>query len=317
MQTVKLNDIFDIEYGNQLDFNKMEVDENSEINFVSRTSKNLGVVNQVKNIGIDPYPAGLITVTLGGSYLLSSFVQPKPFYTAQNIKVLSPKTRMTFGEKIFYCKCIEFNRFKYTSHGREANKTLDYLNVPSLEEIPTNLKGIDGAEPIDNKSLIDEDINLEIEKWKWFKYSDLFVIKRGKGPRKKNLLEGGNTPLVTSTDENNGVSDYTRRSPNHKANVITVNRNGSVGEAFYQPEAFSSTEDVHVFIPKFELNPYVALFLVTLIKMEKYRFSYGRKWGIKRMNESKILLPATEDGSIDLSFMERFIKSIHYSSKIE
>ena len=93
METVPLDDIFDIEYGNQYDLNKLVVSEPANIdngvNFVSRTSKNNGVVANVQLIdGVKPYPRGLITVTLGGTYLLSSFVQSKPFYTAQNIKVL-------------------------------------------------------------------------------------------------------------------------------------------------------------------------------------------------------------------------------------
>ena len=135
MKLVPLNTLFDIEYGNQFDLYKLDVSESSKINFVSRSSQNLGVVCKVsKYKNVDPYPSGLITVTLGGSYLLSCFVQQRPFYTAQNIKILTPKKHMSFNEKVFYCKCIEYNRFRYTSHGREANITLDTILVP--EKIP-------------------------------------------------------------------------------------------------------------------------------------------------------------------------------------
>ena len=37
----------------------------------------------IHSLNIEPYDEGLITVSLGGSFLLSSFVQPKKFYTAQ------------------------------------------------------------------------------------------------------------------------------------------------------------------------------------------------------------------------------------------
>ena len=129
----KLNNIFDLSYGNKLDLNKMVIlpkGSKDGINFVGRTGKNLGVTAIVKKLeDILPYPKGLITVALGGS-ILSSFVQLKPFYTAQNIMVLTPKKPMTFQEKAYYCNCIKQNRFRYSAFGREANRTLKLLKVP-------------------------------------------------------------------------------------------------------------------------------------------------------------------------------------------
>src|SRR4051812_22086417 len=83
-----------------------------------------------------------------------------------------------------------------------------------------------------------------------------------------------------SSDQNNGWTGFTTASPIHNGNTIGVNRNGSVAEAFYQPLPFCSTEDVHIFTPRFPMTKYAALFLATLIKKEKFRFNYGRKWGI-------------------------------------
>ena len=89
-----------------------------------------------------------------------------------------------------------------------------------------------------------------------------------------------------------------------------------MGEAFYQPVPFASTEDVHIFNPKFEMNVYTALFFVTVLKMEKYRYNYGRKWGMKRMNDTYIKLPATPKGEPDFLLMEKYIKSVPYSSSL-
>lgn len=52
------------------------------------------------------------------------------------------------------------------------------------------------------------------------------------------------------------------------------------------------------------------MFLITLIKKEKYRFNYGRKWGLDRMTGSIIKLPVTESGNPDFDFMEKYIKSL-------
>ena len=41
---------------------------------------------------------------------------------------------MTFREKLFYCLCISKNRFRYSTFGREANRTLKNLELP--DKIP-------------------------------------------------------------------------------------------------------------------------------------------------------------------------------------
>lgn len=57
-----------------------------------------------------------------------------------------------------------------------------------------------------------------------------------------------------------------------------MNYNGSVAETFYQPVPFWASDDVNVLYPKFELNPEIAMFLTAIIRQDKYRFNYGRKW---------------------------------------
>lgn len=245
----KLNEIFEVSYGTRFDFNKMIISENSKdnyINFVSRTSQNNGVVCKVSKFNdVEPLEAGLITVTLGGTYLLSSFVQPEPFYTAQNVAILKPKYDLTLNEKIYYCTCIKLNRFRYGAFGREANRTLKDMEVPDISEIPKWIKQVNLDKYKDIKQSFNksnEKLNLNIENWKWFLYEDLFDIERGKGPRRKDLDGTGETPFITSSDKNNGLTGYTTNKPCHEGNTIGVNRNGSVGEAFYQSIPFCSTD---------------------------------------------------------------------------
>lgn len=131
--------------GNGYEFIRMEEDTESEINFVSRTSKNNGVVAKVKKTSIEPFPKGLITVALGGS-VLSSFVQDKPFYTAYHLMVLEPRKEyeMTNLVKMFICTQIEANKYKY-SYGRQANRTLMdiIIKLPFQENGQPDFKWID------------------------------------------------------------------------------------------------------------------------------------------------------------------------------
>lgn len=317
MKLVPLDSIFDVFYGVNLELNKLSIDEFG-INFVSRTAKNNGVSAKVKLIpGLEPIDSGVITVAGGGS-VLETFLQQEPFYSGRDLYCLVARQEMSVEEKLYYCACIRANKYKY-NYGRQANKTLRALLVPCRDDVPdwvftTRVHNVDNKQ----KPKCNPPVELkEHTEWKPFLYRDLFLIERGRGPRKKDLDGSGCVPFITSTDSNNGFTSFTSMEPYHAANVITVNRNGSVGEAFYQTKEFCSTEDVHVFTPKFEMNSYIAMFLITLIKKEKFRFSYGRKWGLERMKNSIIRLPVTANDSPDWHYMCEFIKSLPYSSQIE
>ncbi|MDP2744095.1 MAG: restriction endonuclease subunit S, partial [Dehalococcoidia bacterium] len=79
---VRISNLFDIGYGTKLDFKQMKVTSTSDpegVHFVSRSSNNLGVVARVRKYrDVSPIPAGTITVALGGTFLLSAFVQEQP-----------------------------------------------------------------------------------------------------------------------------------------------------------------------------------------------------------------------------------------------
>lgn len=156
-------------------------------------------------------------------------------------------------------------------------------------------------------------MNLNISEWKEYRLGDLFEIKKGKRLTSEDQTEG-NTPYIGAIDSNNGVSNHIGQSPTHDGNTISLNYNGSVGYAFYQPVPFWATDDVNVlyFADKsISFNRDIALFICTILKQEQYRYCYGRKWVLDSMNETRIKLP-TKDDSPDFAFMEKYIKSLHH-----
>jgi hypothetical protein len=319
---MKLSELFTPSYGTKLDLNKMKiVSDETGINFIGRTGRNLGKVARIERVkDIEPFPAGLITVALGGS-ILSSFVQQEPFYTAQNIMVLTPKNEMTMQEKIFYCICIKKNDFRYSTFGREANKTLKNLELP--DKIPKWVKNTPIAEALTEKPLQEQKIKFTDRNWKYFTYGGkegLFEIRKGKRVIVKKIRDDqGKYNFVSAIKHNNGVFCKTNLIPNQSANVITINYdgNGGVAEAFYQDQPFWALDSVNVLYPKFKLNSFIAMFLVTLMRKERWRFNYGRKWHKKRMEKSLIKLPIDESGNPDWEFMENYIKSLSYSSNLK
>jgi hypothetical protein len=168
---------------------------------------------------------------------------------------------------------------------------------------------------IDNQIKAD-DHPLLTDKWVPFRYDSLFDIKKGRRLTKSEMTEG-KTPFIGAIDSNNGYRQYVNVEPNHEGNTITVNYNGNgVAEAFYQAAPFWASDDVNILYPRFPLNAHVAMFICALIRKEKFRFSYGRKWHLERMKQSVLRLPATASGEPDWAFMESYIKSLPHGGAI-
>ncbi|WP_288541620.1 restriction endonuclease subunit S [uncultured Bifidobacterium sp.] len=132
--------LFDIDMGTKLDRVKM-TQANPDVNFVGRANTNNGITAQVDSIaGITPYEAGNMTLSLGGEYLGSCFVQPDKFYTSQNVVVLIPKWDMPFEVKQFIATMIfRESRMYYKAFIDELNRHIKtdfsfYLPVTSSGE---------------------------------------------------------------------------------------------------------------------------------------------------------------------------------------
>lgn len=132
--------LFDIDMGTKLDRVKM-LQSNPDVNFVGRANANNGITARVDSIaGIEPYSAGNMTLSLGGEYLGSCFVQPDKFYTSQNVIVLKPKHEMSFPVKQFIATMVfRESRSYYKAFIDELNRHIKtdfsfYLPVDSMGE---------------------------------------------------------------------------------------------------------------------------------------------------------------------------------------
>lgn len=188
---------------------------------------------------------------------------------------------------------------------------IDYLKRYStflfLNELRNNVN--------DNRILtgINNEINTDI--WKSFRLTDLFKIQRGK--EKALDTEKGSIPLVMATRENNGVASRIFDGKHlFKENVLTVVGNGaSTGETFFQPVKFYAGSDVSILEPRIKIDKYALMFIAVVIKLESYRFSYGRKWTLSRLEKHEILLPSNGNEP-SIEYMSQFIKSLPYSENI-
>ena len=158
-------------------------------------------------------------------------------------------------------------------------------------------------------------LNSNKKEYKLFRLWNIFDIKKWKRLTAEDQTEW-NTIYIGAIDTNNWVSNYIWQLPIHKWNTISLSYNWSVWEAFYQPEPYWATDDVNALYFKqtnnHNFNEYIALFLCTVIRKEKYRYSYWRKRTLEKMNDSEISLPVDKNWEPDREFMENYIKTLHY-----
>lgn len=314
---MKLGDLFFVKNG--VPSTKLEVTANrtpDKIAFVrpSITPQRI-LAGWVARESVKPehvYPKWTLFVSTNGAPCYA-YVSDFDFVPNSDVSVLIPKRDMTLQEKLYYAQCITMNRHKF-SYGRKSKgnrlKAIVLTDlVPSLVfETPVQELGAPTESGVTKP--------LDVKNWKPFEFQQLFEIKKGKYLTKAKMKPGA-TPYIGATESRNGVTAYINQPAIHNGNAITVSYNGSIAEAFYQPIPFWASGDVNILYPKFKMTPAIGLFLCTLIRLEKYRFNYGRKWSLARMKTSIIRLPVTESGDPDWEFMEHYIKSLPYSSHIE
>lgn len=345
----KISDLFNIKYGVNLELNACEeVSANTpdSVNFVARTAENNGISARVKLIEeVAPQKAGLISVAGGGS-VLSTFLQYEPFYSGRDLYVLEAKEDITNEAKLFIATVIEQNKYKY-SYGRQANKTLPDI----LLKLPTNRNGAPDYTFMSNyiKSLhhkplttknIKSNNTINIDKWYDFEFGKLISkIYKAKAHNKDDLTETNNPTLsiryITRTAENNGcelivpLNDIDGDTI-EEANAITIG--DTTATCFYQDEKFIAGD--HMVVVRAEwLNKARALFILSILKKEQYKYSYGRAFLMDRIKSTTLKLPIvrnddgtpyvdethkfSNDGYVpDWTFMENYIKSLPYGDRI-
>lgn len=316
----RLSDIFNCCYGVNLEL--INCEENTQgIPFVSRTACNNGVVARVSLInGVTPNPRHTLSLAGGGS-VLSCFYQDEPYYSGRDLFVLSPKENMSKAEMILYSYIINVNKYKY-NYGRQANKTFQDLMLPELNEIKNlDYSSFDINYKFDIKPLIPSTFKLDSVAWEWYSIKNIFpTLEKCKCSNATELLEDGTEiPYIGAKKSDNGVMKYVKcdKTLITKGNCIVFigDGQGSVGYCLYQPKDFIGSTTLIAGYNQY-LNKYVAQFLITILDMERYRYSFGRKYNKTTISKSKIRLPKKSDGTPDWVFMENYIKSLPHSSNI-
>ena len=312
--------LFHIEYGRDMELTDYEEGTGDETyNFVSRTRENNGVSAHIyRPEDIVPQPKGTITVAGGGSSVLSTFVQEEDFYSGYHLFVLTPIIELSKETKMFITTVIEKNKFRY-SFGRQANKTLPTLELllpaqyngetpiidatkqfseagfmPDWKFMEDYIKSIH-HKPLTTQNRSKNRPTIDMQKWKEFRLPSLFEIEAGIYYNSEQYEEG-KTPYISASGTNNGIGRQISLNPDFSGNKITIGKLGA--KAYYQPSSFCATCDVNILTPKFDMNRFHGLFIVSMINFsENYKWDYGRQCRVGDTKEITIKLPVLLDKS--------------------
>lgn len=312
MKMIQIQDLFEVYNSQNLALNACTINEQSSYVLINRSENNNGIAARINTpAGKQPFPAGLMTVALSGS-VLSTFIQTEPFFTSYHVATLKPKVQLSIRQMLYYKMCIEANKFRF-SYGRQANRTLPFLEIPAPEEIPAWVETIELPQQYTGKAKSDEKVELPpVSEWKEFKYTDLFDLEKARGPKVSEIKNTtGSTAYISATSENNGIKCFCNVKPEHEGKRITC---GHLGDCFYQEIPFVGS-NVVVMNPKFSINRQIGLFMTTILNQNKFLFSYagGGVAGISKLSKMSLSLPVTSKGQPDYDLMERYINSLPYS----
>lgn len=160
------------------------------------------------------------------------------------------------------------------------------------------------------------EIEIDVSNWKLFD-----LVEKGEGSLFEFFDNGtrltvpnrmpGEYPLLTAGEHNQSFSEYigNYREEDLINPSITIDMFFNV---FYQNFKFSSDDNVYHFVNK-KLSMESALFVVTVLRMQKDKYGYGRQFRKDNAKNTTIMLPQDQKGNPDYKFMEDYISSLPYS----
>ena len=328
-----LDQLFSIDTGKDLIYSELSP---GEYPVIGHKAENNGVTTTTQYLATHKLYDYTKTISLADRGNFYASVQTHDFYVGTRVKALVAKFEAKIETLLYICVLINKEQYRF-SYGRNCCDRIsefkiklpvtpegtpdwkymeDFVKDQIIPQLPKKAQRV-WLQKYDTKPQLQEKIKLNTQDWKWFNYTDLFMISGSKTTPIEELetYGKGKYPYVTTQAVNNGVEGYYNYCT-EKGGVLTVD-SAVLGFCSYQENDFSASDHVEVLTPLFEMNRYIAIFLVTLINNEQYRYSYGRKCSQIKLRNSKIKLPATPSGEPDWKFMENYIKSLPFSRNIE
>lgn len=339
----RLGDLFEIKKGKRL---TSEDQTEGTTPYIGAIDSNNGVSNYIGQAPI--HEGNTISLSYNGS-VGQAFYQPIPFWATDDVNVLYFRDKtISFNRNmaLFICTILKQEQYRYC-YGRKwvldsMNETMVKLptkgDKPDWSYMEKYISSLKSQAVTSTKKV--GDISFDYKKWESFSFGRLITeenIYKAKAYSKTELVTSdvwkeGFIHFVSRTEENNSIDCYAMKSDFsdiEEGNAITVGDTTST--IAYQSEPFVNGD--HIIVIRADwLNKYTGMFIVSLLRKERYRYSYGRAYLMDSIKNTKLPLPVkkrdgkpiiddshtfSDEGYLpDWEWMETYIKSLPYSDRI-
>lgn len=320
--------IFDIKATKSgIDKNKLNV-EKGNIPYITRSDVDNGINLFVTDDQKKKYKMDQGNVITIGLDTQTVFYQANPFFTGQNIQVLS-RDNLNKNISMFIIPLIKIQMEKFNWGGNGAtlsrlNRTkimlpIDKFNNPNWKFMEDYIKqemkvqSSKVAFYYKNKlmklgfELLDYDVD-----WKEFKVKELFEVKPVKGKSITNYKEG-KIPYITTSSIDNGLNSFIDTEDNISIkNCISIDPIG--GKSFYHDYDFVGRGGAGSAINLLynnNIDKYSGLFICRVLESSSFsKASYGVQLNGNRLKNLKLLLPIDKNGEPHWEYMSQFMKKL-------
>lgn len=153
---------------------------------------------------------------------------------------------------------------------------------------------------------------VDMREWREFRVGELFDAALSKDDIQPKVIVEGNTPLVSSGKENNGIIALidNKNARLWEANTLTVDMFGKV---FYQEQPYYAVSHgrVNILMPRMPMTKHCMQFIgcaIERVTTDKYAFS-EMCTGTKLLKDV-ILLPKDKTGQPDWAYMEEYMRKM-------
>ena len=306
-----------------------DLEDGDEINYIGAKKNDNGVMRRVKRVDdLISKGNGIMFICDGEGSVGYSNYMDKDF-------IGSTTTSIGYNENLnpinamFIITVIDQSRYKY-SYGRKFRAHLDEIII----KLPTNKEGKPDwdymeqyIKSLNYKPLVTNNVfnnafhKINTQKWDVYTFKKLISsISKAKAHTKEDVNECKSyyknaIPYVSRTEPNNSVDFYAENDDLdgfEKGNAIVIG--DTTATVSYQEKPFIAGDHI-VVIRADWLNKYTGLFIVSILRKEQFRYSYGRAYTVDLIKNTQIKLP-TKNKKPDWEFMENYIKSLPYGDRI-
>lgn len=275
---------------------------------------------------IDSAYENRITISCNGAGCGSTFYHPYKFNVNGDAITLIEKSSMSDKAKSFIA-CILNGAFtrKYSYEEKcSPQKALDEIvRLPAtpdgapdwayMESYMANLE----TKVAESLTLLQaakdaEKKKVDTREWGEFRVGELFDAALSKDDIQPKVIVEGNTPLVSSGKENNGIIALidNKNARLWEANTLTVDMFGKV---FYQEQPYYAVSHgrVNILIPRMPMTKHCMQFIgcaIERVTTDKYAFS-EMCTGTKLLKDV-ILLPKDKAGQPDWAYMKEYMRNV-------